>query len=105
MELARIDSIAIAVRLLYSQTTPRLALTEQMTTSDTGVDRVFGTDYGSIHDDIFRLTFTLDSPVVLPAGEYFFSHDATIIPEPLTMLGVFAGVTGLAGYVRRRARQ
>jgi len=26
------------------------------------------------------------------------------IPEPLTMLGVFAGVTGLAGYVRRRCR-
>jgi len=24
------------------------------------------------------------------------------IPEPLTMLGVFLGVSGLAGYVRRR---
>jgi len=27
------------------------------------------------------------------------------IPEPLTVLGVFAGVAGLAGYVRRRARR
>ena len=28
--------------------------------------------------------------------------DVTVIPEPLTMLGVFLGVSGLAGYIRRR---
>ncbi len=53
------------------------------------------------------------------AGEYEFSlavydKDATpnllsqtdmkvtVVPEPLTMLGVFTGIAGLAGYIRRR---
>jgi hypothetical protein len=28
--------------------------------------------------------------------------DVTVVPEPVTMLGVFLGVSGLAGYLRRR---
>ncbi len=49
------------------------------TWSDTGVDRIFP-DWlvGYAPDDIFRMTFTLDTPVVLPSGVYFFSHDAII---------------------------
>jgi len=34
------------------------------------------------------------------AGDITFQAD--VIPEPLTMLGVFAGVAGLGGYIRRR---
>ena len=35
---------------------------------------------------------------------YAVGEEGYVIPEPLTMLGVFAGVGGLAGYVRRRVR-
>ncbi len=45
---------------------------------DTGVDRIFGDDYGNITDDIFYLTFHPDNPITLPAGEYWFGHDAII---------------------------
>jgi hypothetical protein len=71
------------------------------TTSDTGVDRIFGDDYGNAHDDIFRLSFVPDQPLVLPAGEYWFSHDATI-PEPATMSLLACG--GLAILTRRRRK-
>ena len=47
----------------------------------------------------------------LPEGDYdwlFTSSDpltgAVMIPEPMTMLGVFMGISGLAGYVRKRRR-
>lgn len=52
--------------------------------SDSGVDRVFGVDMGSAHDDIWRLTYQLNTPITLQPGDYYFSHDAVIIPEPLT---------------------
>ena len=32
------------------------------------------------------------------------SVDVTIVPEPLTMLGVFAGIAGIGGYLRKRRR-
>ena len=70
------------------------------TTSDTSVDRIFGDDYSNMHDDIFRLTFVPDTPLVLQAGEYWFSHDA-VIPEPVTM-GLLA-MGGLALLRRRRS--
>jgi hypothetical protein len=71
-------------------------------TSDTGVDRVFGDDAGNAHDDIFRLTYTLDTPLVLPAGEYWFSHDANIVPEPSSFALIAFGLVGLACWNWRR---
>ena len=63
-------------------------------TSDTGVDRVFGADYSFQHDDIFRLSYTLNEPLVLPAGIYWFSHDATV-PEPASIGLMLLGTLGI----------
>ncbi len=46
--------------------------------SDTGVHRIFPDWTGWDPGDIFRMTFTLDTPLTLPPGVYFFSHDAVI---------------------------
>lgn len=73
-------------------------------TSDTGVDRVFGTDFGNATDDIFRLRCDLDTPFVLPAGVYAFSHSASLwIPEPSTVTVLGIGIAGLGWLRRRRA--
>jgi len=68
-------------------------------TSDTGVDRIFGDDYGNMHDDIFRLSFVPDQALVLQPGIYWFSHDA-VIPEPATLL-----LLGLGGLLVRKFKK
>ena len=45
------------------------------TFGDTGVARVFN---DSVQDPIFRLVYTLNAPVTLEAGEYWFSHDMAV---------------------------
>jgi hypothetical protein len=52
--------------------------------SDTGVKRHYSGWGEGVDDIIYRLEFTLDTPVTLSSGEYFFSHDATV-PEPITI--------------------
>jgi hypothetical protein len=67
--------------------------------SDTGIDRIGSTS----QQDIYRLTYTLANPVTLPAGEYWFSHDAVIVPEPATTALLAAGgLAALACFWRRR---
>ena len=67
---------------------------------DSGVDRIFGADYGYAHDDILYLTFTLDTPLVLQPGEYWFSHDA-VVPAPGAVVLGWLGL-GLIGWLKRR---
>jgi hypothetical protein len=70
-----------------------------MVVTDTGVVRIMP---GGSTDPIYRLTYTLDTPITLQAGEYWFSHDAVVVPEPLTMLGMFLGLGSVGAYIRRR---
>lgn len=75
----------------------------QFSTSYSGVDRIFGDDNGNAHDQIMRLTYTLDAPVTLPAGTYFFSHDAEVVPEPASFaLLLVAAMAGAVMWRRRR---
>jgi hypothetical protein len=70
---------------------------------DTGVDRIFGADYGNQHDDILFLTYQLAKPITLEPGEYWFSHDANVVPEPASlMVWSLLGVLGIGVAWRRR---
>ncbi|MHB1034823.1 MAG: hypothetical protein ACYC35_11140 [Pirellulales bacterium] len=67
------------------------------TVTDTGVVRVMPD--GST-DPIYRLTFAPSAPITLQPGEYWFSHDASVVPEPSTfvvwsLLGLIAGGFGI----------
>ncbi|MBN1908823.1 MAG: PEP-CTERM sorting domain-containing protein [Pirellulales bacterium] len=77
--------------------------------SDTNVDRIYEGVSWSPTDRIMRLTYTLDSPVTLPAGEYYFSHTAQVVPEPASLaiwclLGLaFAGGAWRNAFLHRKS--
>jgi hypothetical protein len=66
--------------------------------SDTGFDRVGS----SSTQNIYRMTYTLDTPITLQPGEYWFSHDAIIVPEPATLVLLSMSALGLIVSSRRR---
>jgi uncharacterized protein (TIGR03437 family) len=55
------------------------------TYSDTGVSRIFKD--GS-KDPIYRLVYTLQSPITLQPGDYWFAHDQSLTPEAAATIGV-----------------
>lgn len=66
--------------------------------SDTGFDRVGS----SSTQNIYRLTYALDSSITLQPGVYWFSHDATVTPEPMSLLLLGTAAAGFAAVRRRR---
>jgi hypothetical protein len=68
--------------------------------SDTGFDRVGS----SSSQDIYRLTYTLAAPLTLAPGEYWFSHDARLVPEPVSFCvwGLLVALGMAAGSRSRR---
>ena len=72
--------------------------------------KIDGGIFGAGGFDISQLSLGTihDSPNKMGKNKVWIEIDPTPatgpIPEPLTMLGVFAGMTGVAGYLRKRAR-
>ena len=70
------------------------------TWSDTGYDRIGSAS----QQNIYRMTYTLDAPLTLQAGTYWFGDNATMVPEPETYAMMLAGL-GLMGFIARRRKQ
>jgi hypothetical protein len=66
--------------------------------SDTGYDRVTSTS----SSDIYRLNYKLNAPITLAAGDYYFSHDASIVPLPSVLLAGAPLLGAVATWRRRR---
>ena len=60
---------------------------------------IYGDDWSTYDNLEFEWT-VLDDGTRKPYMELYVRTD--VIPEPLTMLGVFAGIAGLGGYIRKR---
>jgi len=71
--------------------------------SDTGVVREYSGWPAGKTDPIYRLVYTLDAPLTLEAGEYFFSHDAIIVPVPAAALLGLLGLSVAGVRLRKRA--
>ena len=67
-----------------------------MSATDSGLDiDVFGGTY-----DIFRATYTLDDPITLDSGHYYFGHHAVVaVPEPST--GILVALVMAKAALRR----
>jgi uncharacterized protein (TIGR03437 family) len=61
--------------------------------TDTGV-HIVSSGAGNAPKDIYRLSYTLATPITLPAGEYWLSHDASVRTTP--------GVTSTSNSVPER---
>lgn len=71
--------------------------------SDTGEVRTYSGWAPGTTDPIYRLTYALDLPLVLPPGEYFFSHDMTVPAPGAALLGAIGiGAIGLLRKLLRR---
>ena len=60
--------------------------------SKTTVNRV-SSDKAAVPEPIWRLDYKLANPITLPAGEYWFGHDASIRDTPATGSSTSASVT------------
>jgi uncharacterized protein (TIGR03437 family) len=67
--------------------------------SDTNV-KIVSSSAGDATKQIFRLSYTLNKPLSLPAGEYWFSHDASVRGVPaVSSTANFMRVHDLADYI------
>ena len=71
---------------------------------DSGVARVYSGWPEGTEDPIYYLKYELDSPFTLEAGEYFFSHDAQVVPVPAAVWLLGSGLMGLLS-LRRKMRK
>jgi hypothetical protein len=94
-DLLPVNTGSFAGDVFSSDTTPGT-----FSWSDTGYQR---TGSGGDPLDIYRLTYTLDQPLTLDAGVYWFGSDASIVPEPSTIaIWSLLGAVGLAVAAWRR---
>lgn len=77
------------------------AISGTFAASDTGVVRVMP-DLST--DPIYRLSYTLNDAITLQPGEYWFSHDATVVPIPGALFLLGPGLAGIA-VIRKRFKR